>query len=330
MLYKKITSELQSLLKSIYKPGDLIISYKESGIPGQMTPFFIRSKEKIDLIEITPYCINNLAVYLAELSLLELFAQNKNAKIIITVKPCDMNSIMQMVSDAQIALEKLSLVVFECDGTISVKNIKDSIMDDFSDIELAESSINLTTINHGKMTLKKDDFVLSKCKDKNNCSLSSFHDFYFVGVEAKKPLQGKKQIKEETLLQDSLTKKDLKKAVETELAKCIRCNACRNICPACFCSDQCIMDKPKLVAPFIEKGTSLANNTLYHLIRFFHIAPNCTSCGECERVCPQNIRLSIFYKYLNRFTEKELGYIPGKSDQERQKLLNYRFGEDLV
>ena len=35
---------------------------------------------------------------------------------------------------------------------------------------------------------------------------------------------------------------------------------------------------------------------MYHIIRAFHVAGRCTDCGECSRVCPQNIPLHL----LNR------------------------------
>jgi formate dehydrogenase subunit beta len=330
MDYKKITVQIQNLLKKEFKEGDLIITYRESGIPGQMTPFFIRSSDKIDLLSITPYCINNLAVYLAELTLLEVFESSKKGRVILTIKPCDMPSVLQMISDAQIPREKVLIIIFECDFVINSKAIRDTIQDDFSAIEMKQDTMIVTTMQKGNVTLNKGDQMAGKCKDSKMCDLPGTSDYYFVGTEKKRINQSKKISLKTTLVQDTLKKTELKQLVESELSKCIRCNACRNICPACFCSDQCIMDKPKLISPFIEKEVSLRNNILYHLIRFYHVAPNCTGCSECERVCPQNIKLSIFFKYLNRFIETEFGFEPGKSDLDRQKLLNYRFGEDLV
>lgn len=329
---KVLTTQVQEFLKKEFKKGDLIISYKESGIPGQMTPLFIRSIEKIPTISYNPLCINNLSVYLAELNLLELLENNNSGRVFLTIKPCDVNSVLQMISDAQIPREKVVIIVMECDGVMSVKDLKEFLKDDFSAIEIKGDTILVQTMQKGPITIKKEDFIASKCKEGSTCALPDTTDYYFIGTEKKltKASRKNKILKDSTLVQDSLSKSDLKKLVESELSKCIRCNACRNICPACFCSDQCVMDKPKLVSPFIDKEVTPANNILYHLIRFYHVAPNCTACGECERVCPQTIKLSIFYKKLHTFTENELGYIPGKSDLERQKLLNYRFGEDLV
>ena len=90
---------------------------------------------------------------------------------------------------------------------------------------------------------------------------------------------------------------------KAELSKCIRCNACRNVCPACSCR-KCVFDSTKFdeakkanVDSFEEK--------MFHIIRAFHVAGRCTDCGECSRVCPQNIPLQLlnrkFIKDINAF-----------------------------
>ena len=41
---------------------------------------------------------------------------------------------------------------------------------------------------------------------------------------------------------------------------------------------------------------------MFHIIRAFHVAGRCTDCGECSRVCPQNIPLHL----LNRKFIKDI------------------------
>ena len=44
---------------------------------------------------------------------------------------------------------------------------------------------------------------------------------------------------------------------------------------------------------------------MFHIIRAFHVAGRCTDCGECSRVCPENIPLHLlnrkFIKDVNTF-----------------------------
>ena len=62
----------------------------------------------------------------------------------------------------------------------------------------------------------------------------------------------------------------------------------------------------------------------YHIIRAFHIAGRCIDCGECERVCPVNIPLSL----INRKIQKDLLEIfdfqsAGLSDQSERPLVSF-------
>ncbi len=74
---------------------------------------------------------------------------------------------------------------------------------------------------------------------------------------------------------------------QKELSKCIRCNACRNVCPACSCR-KCVFDSNKFDSAQ-KANTDSFEEKMFHIIRAFHVAGRCTDCGECSRVCPQGI-----------------------------------------
>ena len=109
---------------------------------------------------------------------------------------------------------------------------------------------------------------------------------------------------------------------QNELSRCIRCNACRDACPACTC-EKCVFDNP---ASGVE-NKSPANSfeeQLFHVIRAYHVAGRCTDCGECSRVCPQNIPLHLlnrkFIKDINEFYGE---YQAGETVGSRAPLVNY-------
>ena len=98
-----------------------------------------------------------------------------------------------------------------------------------------------------------------------------------------------------------------------EFSRCIRCNACRDICPACTC-EKCVFDNNALYTSQKVAETSF-EESLYHIIRAWHVAGRCTDCGECSRVCPENIPLHL----INRKYIKDINEIYGE----------YQAGSDL-
>ena len=91
-----------------------------------------------------------------------------------------------------------------------------------------------------------------------------------------------------------------------QLQKCIRCNACRNVCPACSCV-KCVFDNPNSGIA-AKANDDQFEEQLFHVIRAFHVAGRCTDCGECSRVCPQNIPLHL----LNRKFIKDIDGLYGE------------------
>ena len=107
-----------------------------------------------------------------------------------------------------------------------------------------------------------------------------------------------------------------------QLSKCIRCNACRNVCPACTCT-QCVFDNPKSGIDSKANSTSFEEK-LYHIIRSFHVAGRCTDCGECSRVCPQHIPLHLINrKYISDIDKFYGEYQAGEDDNSRGPLTDF-------
>ena len=113
---------------------------------------------------------------------------------------------------------------------------------------------------------------------------------------------------------------------QEELSKCIRCNACRNVCPACSC-EKCVFDNPKSGVENKAAASSFEEQ-LFHVIRAFHVAGRCTDCGECARVCPQHIPLHLLNrKFIKDINEIYGPYQAGADPDTRPPLLNFDMGD---
>ena len=111
-----------------------------------------------------------------------------------------------------------------------------------------------------------------------------------------------------------------------ELSRCIRCNACRNVCPACSC-EKCVFDNPNSGVENKAAANSFEEN-LFHIIRAFHVAGRCTDCGECSRVCPQHIPLHLLNrKFIKDINELYGGYQAGADMETRPPLTNFQMDD---
>lgn len=101
-------------------------------------------------------------------------------------------------------------------------------------------------------------------------------------------------------------------------ARCTRCYACRQICPLCYC-EICIVDQQE--PKWIEPSAKLSANTMWHLVRAYHLAGRCSDCGECERVCPEGIPLRLLNIALEKGVLEMFGTRPGTVPDELPPLV---------
>ena len=101
--------------------------------------------------------------------------------------------------------------------------------------------------------------------------------------------------------------KDRLKKIMDETSRCIKCYACIENCPICYCVE-CSTKKAYLVEP-----GQVPPPFMFHLIRYAHISDSCINCGQCEEHCAMDIPNSLFMHTLQVDMEKMFGHTPGVS-----------------
>jgi formate dehydrogenase subunit beta len=94
----------------------------------------------------------------------------------------------------------------------------------------------------------------------------------------------------------------------SEFDRCIRCYACREACPLCYCR-RCIVDENQ--PQWVSTAPSPRGNLAWNLVRAMHLAGRCVLCGACERACPAGIPLMLLNRRLAETTKNEFDYIAG-------------------
>jgi ferredoxin len=177
--------------------------------------------------------------------------------------------------------------------------------------------IKVTRENDKELELEipKIEIIFDKCLE---CKYPNpiFQDILVTGqtIPRAKLNEGYERVSE----LDSMTSSEKWAFWAEKFDRCIRCYACRNICPVCYCKE-CLTDKWE--PDWIQKSVNLTENTMFHVMRALHLAGRCISCHECERSCPVGIPLLDLYKKLEREVIDRFNYEPG-TDLEAKPALS--------
>ena len=313
---QKITRE-----QLIEKASELLASGAVSCILGwgrgefgyDVTPTIFKNKDELNKgFVYNDFCGSNFAKYLVSKT------QKTDGKILVFLKPCDTYSFNQLLTEHRFDREKVYAVGIPCEGMADISKVKAIVGDGISSVMFDGDGIDITTIYADEpITVNCADVLLERCV---NCK-SKKHVAYDELLGDEGELIESHRFDEVAKI-EAMTPDERFAFWQSELSKCIRCNACRDACPACTC-EKCVFDNP---ASGVENKapTTSFEEKMFHIIRAFHVAGRCTDCGECSRVCPQNIPLHLlnrkFIKDINEFYGE---YQAGAEVGSRAPLVDY-------
>ena len=288
-----------------------VLGWKKGELDYDITPAVFESEADLrENFVWNDFCGANFSKYLVSKT------RKLDGNILVFLKPCDTYSFNQLLTEHRFDREKVYAVGIPCEGMADVEKVKAQCGDGILSIDCGEK-ITVNTLYNGTVEIDPKDVLQERCV---NCKSKKHVAFDELLGEDGEVLESDRF--DEVAKLEAMTPDERFAFWQNELSRCIRCNACRDACPACTC-EKCVFDNPNSGVENKAPANSFEEK-LFHIIRAFHVAGRCTDCGECSRVCPQNIPLHLlnrkFIKDINEFYGE---YQAGAEVGSRAPIVNY-------
>lgn len=309
--------ELITRAKTLLESGQVsrVLGWRKGEMGGDPEPAFFETAEALEQEFVYDgFCGANLSKYMIGAAAME-------GKTLVFLKPCDSYSFVQLMKEHRVDREKTYIIGVGCKGKVSLEVIRRQGIDGILSVEGAQYPDTAETLTvetlYGQKAIAYKDAMLERChvcKGKTHMISDEL-----IGESAE--TQDADRFAQLEAL-EAMSAEERYAFFQKELSKCIRCNACRNVCPACSCR-KCVFDSTKFDSAQKANATSFEEK-MFHIIRAFHVTGRCTDCGECSRVCPQGIPLHLFNrKFIKEINELYGEYQAGADLESKAPLTSY-------
>lgn len=297
--------ELIARGKALLESGQVqrVLGWRQGEQVWDPEPGFFETAQSLDSFVYNGFCGANLSKYMTEASKLE-------GKTLVFLKPCDSYSFVQLMKEHRVDREKAYIIGVGCKGKLSVNKMDAEGILDIRGADYPEHAEKLTLKTlYGTKEVSYKSAMLERC----HVCKGKTHVIYDELIGESSDTVDADRFAELEKIQ-AMSPEERFAFFQKELSKCIRCNACRNVCPACSCR-KCVFDSTKFDAAQKANTTSFEEK-MFHIIRAFHVAGRCTDCGECSRVCPQGIPLHLFNRKFIKSINDFYGQYQAGADLE--------------
>ncbi len=299
----KIRQVAEKLLKK--RDVDMVVGFRKGTVPMMNEPCWIKHPEDVKHLIWDSNCGINLANYLTQ----------RKEKIGVIAKGCDARNIVTHIIENKIKREQLVIIGVPCKGMIDRHRIEALFDAEIKDVEESNGRIIVTGDHIEKIWEKQD--VLQK-----NCAICIHRNPVVYDELIADPVAEQSDVDryEDVRRIETLSPEEKSQYCDDLLSGCIRCYACRNACPLCYCAT-CFVDDSN--PQWLGKSQDPTDIKTFHFLRALHCAGRCTDCGSCERVCPMEIKMRGLTKKLEKDCLELFNWEAGIDLEKRPPLNTY-------
>lgn len=300
--------KIREISAQLLKDGsvDMVIGFKKGTLPMINEPCFVKMPEDVENLIWDSNCGINLANYLTD----------RKEKIGIIAKGCDSRNIVTHIIENKIKREQVFIIGIPCKGMIDRHKITLMFEKEIKEVLEEKNKVIVKGEGFEKILIKED--VLQE-----NCAICLHRNPVVYDELAAGLVEEQKDVDryEDVRRIEAMSAREKWDHFEDLLSTCIRCYACRNACPICYCPT-CFVDESR--PQWIGKSQDPTDTRTFHFLRAFHCAGRCTDCGACERACPMGIKVRTFTKKLEKDCLELFNWEAGLTLEERPPLDTYR------
>jgi coenzyme F420-reducing hydrogenase beta subunit len=290
-----------------------VIGYERAG-PLKARALFARSPADAKKMHCSPLCGPNLAVYLT------MEESRVGEKFGLVVKGCDSRAVVQLIQEGIVDREKVVVLGVPCQGIVDPEKLREVLdkrkvpLPSVKEITIEDGTAKIEA-KGGTIQLDKKEIICDVCV---GCPHPTpvLYDVLLGGEVKPWGEEGYEAVKEI----ESMDLQERWDYWKEKFEKCIRCYACREACPLCYCKE-CLADKTR--PTWVRKSVAVPENGFFHLMRAFHLAGRCIGCGACERSCPLGIPLLRLYKKMEKDVKELFAYEAGMDVGQKPLLATF-------
>jgi ferredoxin len=286
---------------------DLVIGYQKGSVPMMHEPVGVRRPEEAAKLFWDDFCGVNLANYLPK----------RRERIAILAKGCDSRNLVIHLQENQIKREQLVILGIPCQGMVDRRKILKALN--------GREPLGVE-VNGEKVLCRGKEF--EETFDRNpclqdNCAICLNRNPVIYDELLGEPVPEQTGVDRfaDVRRVEAMSPSERWDYFSELLKPCIRCYACRNVCPLCYCPT-CFVDESR--PQWMGKTIDPTDVRTFHFLRAFHCAGRCTDCGACERACPVGIPVRQFTKKLEKDVFELYGFEAGLVLEGRPPLDAFR------